>query len=396
MAPASASEREVKLDVGADFVLPDLRDLVEETSLLPEQELRATYFDTTELRLWDRGITLRHRQGEGPPPGTWTLKLPIGTRGAVLERSELTWPGPADAVPVEASWIVRGIVRHEPVAPIVEIESRRRRIALHGGDGSLLGELDDDWVTVHGGSRDGLQFRQIEFELEGADADLLQTVMARLRSAGAGPRPSGPKLGRALDRGKRRTGRGSLPRLDERSTVGDLVRHSIGAGLERIIDHDYRLRLHRRDPAVVDIHQCRVAARRLRSELKTLGRKLDPVWLRHVRTDLQWLGSALGAVRDLDVLSDYLNRSRTEGLGDPEGIAILSSEVRRSRLPAAEALEKVLQSDRYLTLLDKLHAASAAPLGEEVSRPGVRRPAVRPGWESRRWSRDRGRSSART
>ncbi len=386
VSSAGTSEREVKWDVDPDFVLPDFRDLVGQTTQLGEQELQAAYFDTSDLRLWSRRITLRHRQGEGPPPGTWILELPVSTSGDVPERSELTWPGPRDAVPGEARRIIRGIVRHEWLAPIVEIESRRRRIALLGDDGSPLGELDDDWVTVHGGSRDGLRFRQIEFELEDAGAGLLEGVTGRLRSAGADPSAPGPNLQRALDD---ELGRDSLPPLDGRSTVGDLIRQSLGGGLQRIGHHDYRLRLRHRDPAAVDIHKCQVAVRRLRSELRTLGPALDPVWLRHLRTDLQWVGSALGAVRDLDVLDNYLHRSRAEGLGDPEGIALLASEVRRSRLPTVEALDKVLQSDRYLTLLDKLHAASSAPpfLRDPPAVPSADDPAKEriPAMVSRPW-----------
>ena len=291
MSSAGTSEREVKWDIDPDFVLPDFRDLVGQTTKLGEQELQAAYFDTSDLRLWSRRISLRHRQGEGPPPGTWILELPVSTSGDVPERSELTWPGPRDAVPGEARRIIRGIVRHEWLAPIVEIESRRRRIALLGDDGSPLGELDDDWVTVHGGSRDGLRFRQIEFELEDAGAGLLEGVTGRLRSAGADPSAPGPNLQRALDD---ELGRDSLPSLDGRSTVGDLIRQSLPRGLQRIGHHDYRLRLRHRDPATVDIHECQVAVRRLRSELNPLGPALDPVWLRHLRTDLQWVGSALG------------------------------------------------------------------------------------------------------
>ena len=70
------AEREVKMSAGLEFELPDLRKLGLGTVHLPLQRLRTSYFDTADLRLWQRGITLRHRVGEDDS-GTWTLKLSL-------------------------------------------------------------------------------------------------------------------------------------------------------------------------------------------------------------------------------------------------------------------------------------------------------------------------------
>ena len=58
------------------------------------------------------------------------------------------------------------------------------------------------------------------------------------------------------------------------------------------------------DPEAV--HQARVATRRLRSDLRTLLGSVDASWARHLRAELRWLGSELGAVRDIEVLRDRL------------------------------------------------------------------------------------------
>ena len=42
-----------------------------------QQQLRAVYWDTSDLRLAREGVTLRHRSGEGPGKDGWHLKLPI-------------------------------------------------------------------------------------------------------------------------------------------------------------------------------------------------------------------------------------------------------------------------------------------------------------------------------
>jgi inorganic triphosphatase YgiF len=110
MSTTDSLEREVKFTADAAFELPDLRGTVGQTVRLPEQSLVTSYFDTPDLRLWERGITLRHRRGEGSEAGTWTLKLPEGHSVQELERRELTWAGDEAALPPGARRILRGVV----------------------------------------------------------------------------------------------------------------------------------------------------------------------------------------------------------------------------------------------------------------------------------------------
>ena len=95
-------EREVKFDAPLSLPLPDLRDLVGRTERLPEQLLRTAYFDTADGRLWNQGLTLRHRTVDGESIGTWTLKLPEAINGLNLERTEVSWTGGRDRVPEDA------------------------------------------------------------------------------------------------------------------------------------------------------------------------------------------------------------------------------------------------------------------------------------------------------
>ena len=52
----------------------------------------------------------------------------------------------------------------------------------------------------------------------------------------------------------------------------------------------------------------RVATRRLRAYLRAARPMLAPDWVTNVRTELAWLGSRLGPVRDLDVLLGHLDK----------------------------------------------------------------------------------------
>ncbi len=168
--------------------------------------MRAAYIDTPDFRLWRRGITLRHRLGEGPTSGTWTVKLPERPTGATLDRTELSWPGSRDAMPPEAQRLLRGLVRSAELRQLAELSTVRRPLELHDERGRSWAVLDDDTVTVNGGPRDGLRFRQVELELSDDEAEdqtgkgpsqRLDAVVQVLRDAGARPDDS-PKLATAL------------------------------------------------------------------------------------------------------------------------------------------------------------------------------------------------------
>ncbi len=200
-ASSRTLEQEMKFSAEPALALPDLRDLVD-TTRLPELTLRAAYFDTADLRLWRQGITLRHRVGEGPEEGVWTLKLPHDAGGEALARTEVTWPGRRGPVPAEVTSVVKGLVRHADLRQVFELCTTRGRMDLRDRAGNRIGELDDDLVTVAGGPNDGLRFRQLELELaDGADrSDDAATVRAVAEAlAAAGARAGdGAKFAKAL------------------------------------------------------------------------------------------------------------------------------------------------------------------------------------------------------
>jgi CHAD domain-containing protein len=137
--------------------------------------------------------------------------------------------------------------------------------------------------------------------------------------------------------------------------------------LRAMLDRQYA-ELLRHDPGIrldldpEDVHRFRVAVRRLRAVLRAARPVLDPTWSEPLRTELKWLGGALGSRRDLDVLVARL-RDRIDHLGQPERAAaatlVASLEAERE---AAQALAvEALADDRYLRLLDALEAAARGP-----------------------------------
>ena len=358
-------EREVKLSASPEYQLPDLHELGLGTVQLPVQTLSTTYFDTQDLRLWRRQITLRHRLGETDHAGKWTLKLQGEDVHDEVNRTELSWPGDADHIPTEARRLLRGIARQHALERIVTLEATRQRVLVRAA-GAPVGEIDDDTVTVTDGGRTGHVFRQIEFEidseLEGSNHDLsvIDAVVTAITQAGARVE-SEQKFAKALgvDSDDPRANETDA-QLDRESTLGALVQWSLRSGLERLLDCDVTLRREAESPPERAIHQARVATRRLRSDLKTFRPVLDPVWLRHTRSELRWLGGVLGAVRDVDVLDERLHSGRAvpgDIIGREELHARLVSQRRHSSLELAE----VLQSGRYLNLLDRLAAGTSSP-----------------------------------
>ena len=254
------------------------------------------------------------------------------------------------------SAILAGVLRHATLQRIVVLASTRKRLVLRNDQGADLGEIDDDVVTVAKGTHKGLTFRQIELEFGDGHSPteptgyVVDAVVKKIRKAGAhiehvqkfaksigldGPPSEEPPV-----------------RLGRRATVGDVIRSSIANGYERLLDHDYRLRLQPGDPPEHAVHQARVATRRLRSDLKTFSPFLDPVWLRHTTAELKWLGNRLGQVRDADVLAQRLESAGTEEL---------RLRLAAQRRDFSAELAEAINGDRYRHLLERLHAGSLSP-----------------------------------
>ncbi|HVF07172.1 MAG TPA: CHAD domain-containing protein, partial [Actinomycetota bacterium] len=128
---------------------------------------------------------------------------------------------------------------------------------------------------------------------------------------------------------------------------------------QRLIANDHVVRLGV-DPE--GVHQARVATRRIRSDLRLVRSLVAPAWLEDLRRDLRWLGGALGAVRDLDVLQQRFLEHAAMVPDDLQGdVARVLDRLRARRDPAREALLAAMQDPRYEGLLDALRDAASRP-----------------------------------
>jgi CHAD domain-containing protein len=129
----------------------------------------------------------------------------------------------------------------------------------------------------------------------------------------------------------------------------------------------------RLDAGPEGVHQMRVGARRLRSDLRTFDDLLADGWVDPMRDELRWLATALGKVRDADVLRIRFEQ-QTGSLPpeDADSIPALVRRLARERDEALEAAVALLGSERYGALLDQLVDAAQAP----ALTPAAAKPAV--------------------
>ncbi|KKD02262.1 CHAD domain-containing protein, partial [Streptomyces sp. WM6386] len=184
-----------------------------------------------------------------------------------------------------------------------------------------------------------------------------------LRKSGVDRADSPSNLARALEE----TAVGA-PRVSDEPAGATVARGSAGEAVLDYVAEQIRT-LVTLDPAVRrdvpdSVHKMRVAARRLRSVLRSYRPVLDPKITDPVRKELKWLGGELGAERDQEVLLERLSSKVGEV---PEELAFgpvsarlqiwdahKSSEARRRTLHA-------LNADRYLALLDSLATLTERP-----------------------------------
>jgi len=197
------------------------------------------------------------------------------------------------------------------------------------------------------------RFDEIEVELVEGDDEALRPIAKRLRRAGARVRELAPKLFRALGPPAEE------PPPETLAGEAEILRAALSEQVSALIAHDPGTRLGS-DPE--ELHDMRVAIRRLRAFLKTAGAALDPAWRDDLRSRLKWLASELSPVRDLDVMTARLGAGGTSR-DDPEARAVrrLVDALDDDRREARTAMLAALRSDRYFELLDDLERAVRSP-----------------------------------
>ena len=349
-------EIERKLRVPALFRMPPVVGAdtgVARVVARPPLVLTATYFDTDDLRLARWGVTFRRREG-GSDAG-WHLKLPVAG-GHPGDRDELQLPldaGTPDSPPRALSDLVSALVRQAPLRAVATLRTERTPLLLRAADDRLIAELVDDVVSVLDGDRVAGRFREIELEAREGSSDDLDRVLAVLMAAGA-ELGTTSKAAHAL--GPRATAPPDLPVPtvpSPRDPAWVAVQAHLLTQARRLLLQDVRVRRDLPDA----VHQMRVAARRLRSSLRTFRPLVEREWADALREELGWVASELGAIRDTEVLIRRLDEHSALISDDRVANAtraLLDRELGARLEAAREEALAALASPRYEELLDRL------------------------------------------
>lgn len=363
-SPTTYREVERKLRVDPDFQLPDLHHLAGVSSIReqPPLDLNAVYYDTTDLRLFRWGVTLRRRTG-GNDAG-WHMKLPVQGEGGSV-RDEVRLPlnaGVEGRVPQAIARIVTALTRGEPLQPATTIRNHRSPYLLIDHAGQPCAELVDDHVSVMDGPHVRDRFREIEIEAltrEAEESGILPAVANRLQSLGAEPvtiskaaTALGPQAARPADVV-------NLPAPAPSGPAGEAIAALLAKHVRRLLLQDIRVRRDLPD----SVHKMRVAARRLRSGLDVFRPLVDKRWARHLRRELKWIAGELSPLRDTEVLGERLHEAVTQL--PPAESQLAGKAIDRflqSQHDEAQSRARIaLDSARYAVLLEDLVDAARNP-----------------------------------
>ena len=199
------------------------------------------------------------------------------------------------------------------------------------------------------------KFRELEIERVNGKGGLVRRLEKTLRKAGAGDHDGRPKLFRALEL--------SAPKPPEPpppdASAAEHLKFILVRQVEALRSHDPGTRL---GGETEDVHQMRVAVRRLLAILRAARPLLVPEWVEGLRTELAWLGKMLGQARDLDVQVEYFQReAMAVESRDRAPLKRFVEGLRTEREKTQHMLLGELGSQRYLELIGKLLQAAQEP-----------------------------------
>jgi CHAD domain-containing protein len=359
MASTDGLEIERKFDVAEATPLAALHELpaVRRVEQPVEHALEAVYFDTRELTLAARHITVRRRTG-GDDAG-WHLKLPVSPE----QRSELHEPlgGDPNRVPERLLRLVRVHLRGKALVPVARLHTRRVVRRLHGENDDVIAVFCDDRVRAERLAPESVteSWREWEVELVDGGAAFLDAAESLFAAAGVHRSASASKLARALgDRVPPQ--KQPAPWTYRHGTAANTLLTYVDEHVRALVEQDPLVR----QGAPDSVHDMRIAARRLRSALATYRALLAAEVAGRLRDELKWLGGALGASRDIEVINlrlDCLVGSEPPGLVLGPVASRIDAQLGAEATAALHTGLGALDSERYFRLLNDLDWLLASP-----------------------------------
>lgn len=350
----------------------------------PSRRLVDHYLDTEDWRFARAGFVLRTRHRGRHDEATLKDTRPVDA-GGLRQRLEVTQSlatgGVADLGPDgPVGRRIHAVAGRRPLRQVLEVRTRRRPFSLRvAGEEIAELALDETAITVTGDERP-VRLRRVEVEVPaevaGEWVEKLEPLVGELRrSCGLQPASLSKFEAGLLALGVSVPGPVDLgpTAVGPDTSVGDLAYAVIRRQLAVLFARESGTRL---GENIEDLHDMRVATRRLRAALDLFAQVL-PVRSGALRSELAWLADRLGAVRDLDVQLERMDQM-TEWTS---GWTVQGAGADRAGDSALEHLGRLLETERdgaRAALLGALDSARwerlASNLTTLVSRPPVRRP----------------------
>lgn len=320
-------------------------------------------YDTPDLRLAGAGTVLAViRLADS---AHWELRLPDSRPDEQL-RVPVAAPDvegvDPEQVPDEIDALIRGVRHGRPVAPVGRIRTVRGTTRLRGDDGREVATVvrDEVQVSTLGDSTTVENWSEAEVHGGvGAGPELLRALDERLRETGMEPAPHDGEAALVRLLGDRTPP--AAPRwTGKRGSAATLLLSYVGEHVDRLAAREQDLRADRPDA----VHQMRVAARRIRSALRTYRPLVEDPRTDHLVAELQWLGRSLADDRDAEVLEQRITVAVRE-LPDEQTLGPVQAQVTRHfarrRAEARAAVIEVVDGERYGALRGALQRLLVDP-----------------------------------
>lgn len=312
-----------------------------------------TYLDTEDRRLERAGFSVRVRRSRRLQPEATLKSLNGASPDGLQVRLELeevlddAEPTAVTDAPGEVGRRVRALVGSRKLLPLFDLQTRRRVFLLDAG-GTPSGELLLDETTIREpGGPVVSRLRRVEIEVPETAVDTAGAFVENLRRA-CGLHPAVlTKYETALTAtGSSRTepedfGPTSIQPTD---TIGHVALAVLRRQFGTLLAKEPGTRL---GDDIEELHDMRVASRRLRAAVALFGEAL-PVEAERLRPELAWLGQTIGAVRDLDVQLAQLDEwVAAAPEPDKEPLSRLRELLVSERKHARAEMLQALDSARY-------------------------------------------------
>lgn len=315
--------------------------------------LEATYYDTRETTIAQRGAAFRVRRAGKK----FTQTLKIGGADP-LQRIELEVPVPSiapklDELPLAELGAPFNTLQAKDLVPIFTTKIRRhiRNITFNG---ALIEMAFDEGQLIAGDRTDAVCEAELELKSGEVGAlyefalSLLDHVPFHIGTQSKGERGYALAFGTLPSAGK-----GFAPGIEPTDTTDQVITKTLAA-CQRHALANLAAAQHGHDPH--GVHQLRVALRRLRSAISLFAREIPASAFETLKADARFLASALGPARNWDV---FLTETIPDIGGNLPGTDF--TELRTAAAPfRARAYEQVavdlasLDATRLLLSLGKL------------------------------------------